>query len=165
MDRIVEFMAASLLAAFLAVKKAGITMGVLGVSAAVAMKASEVVTIPVIFSGVGDFLGPHIVAGVGAVAGSAIRFQIFKMQWRKWPGEAIAAAGLGLFFGQLPLPYLSEYLKHSTPEMFPLANGAAIGICVTIGVGMVTDFVTQFKTKFSEKLAERVAAKVLEGKQ
>jgi hypothetical protein len=163
-ERWVELAAVAWTAAALAAKKAGITTAVF-MSPALVLAATTPVSLPSLFSQIGAFLGPHVVSGLGAVAGTAIRFQIFKMPWHRWPGEAFAACGLGLFFGQVPLPYLNTYLEKTSPEMFPLANGAAIGVCITIGVGMVTDFVTQFKTKFSEKLAERVAAKVLEGKQ
>lgn len=107
-----------------------------------------VISLPVIFSGIGLALGPHLVSGIGAVMGSAIRFHILKMPIRQLPAEAAAAAGLGILFGQATIPGVTSLLEKVSPDMFPLAHGAAIGLLMAAGTGFVRDA----SKKYMEKL-------------
>lgn len=126
-------------AAWVAVKKAALATPV--------VVASLGITIPMFFSPLGEFLGPHVVAAIGAVIGTAVRYQLFRMPWRRWPLESLAAAMLGLMFGQVEIPVVGALLQRVSPDMYPLSNGTAIGLLLTLLVGLYTDFREEYRKK------------------
>ena len=107
------------------------------------------VSLPLLFAQGATFLGPHALAGIGAVIGCAIRFQMLKVAWRKWPAEAVCASLLGLLFGQAELPVISALLQKTSPEMYPLSQGAAIGILMAAGTGFLSDVITTYRKKIA----------------
>jgi len=106
-----------------------------------------VMSLPAIFNGVGQALGPHVLSGIGAVIGSAIRFHMLKMPFKGFPGEAAAAAGLGVMFGQATIPGVTSMLERVSPDVFPLAHGAAIGLLMAAGTGFIWDASKKFMEK------------------
>jgi len=111
-----------------------------------ALVVVNAVSVPLLFESIATFLGPHLLAGFGAVIGCAIRFFLLRMQWRRWPIEAACAAALGIMFGQAQIPVIAPMLEKVSPEMFPVSNGAAIGILMAAGAGFVADFFRAYKS-------------------
>jgi len=105
------------------------------------------ITIPILFSQVAEFLGPHVLAGFGAVLGSAIRFHLLKMAWRGWPLEAVFAGLLGTIFGQANIPVVGTMLERVSPDMLPVAQGTSIGILMAAGTGFLSDFIKAYRSK------------------
>lgn len=99
------------------------------------------------FTDVAFALGPHVLAGIGGVLGSAVRFHVLKMKWPAYPREAAAAAVLGLIFGQAHIPVITDTLGNVSPEMFPVAQGASIGILMAAGTGFLTDFIESYRNR------------------
>lgn len=128
-------------------------------AAAIAVKKSLIVTpamivvfyatLPIMFNDVALFLGPHVLAAVGGTIGTAVRFIMLRMPWRGYPWEALAAMGLGFVFGQAQIPVVTELLSKTSPEMFPVAQGTAIGILMAWGTGFLKDFFTAYTNRIT----------------
>lgn len=101
---------------------------------------------PVVFTSTAFALGPHVLAAIGGVFGSAVRFHILKIPWREYPREAVFAAGLGGIFGQANLPVVTSMLSPISPEMFPVAQGAAIGILMAASTGFIADIIKSYSS-------------------
>ena len=71
------------------------------------------------------------------------------MAWRAYPMEALAAMALGGIFGQVPIPVVTELLSKTSPEMFPVAQGTAIGILMAAGTGFLSDFINAYRNRIT----------------
>lgn len=119
------------------------------VAVAPAMVFTFFATLPMVFTEVSIFLGPHLLAAIGGAIGTFVRFIMLKMAWRAYPMEAAAAMFLGGIFGQVPIPVISELLQKTSPEMYPVAQGTAIGILMAWGTGFLSDFLEAYRKRIT----------------
>ncbi len=108
---------------------------------------ADAVTLPTLFGPVAEFLGPHALAGIGGMMGSAVRFHLLKLRWRNWPTEGLFAGALGVIFGQAELPVVGPMFSRISPDMLPVAQGTAIGILMAAGTGFLADFIRAYRDK------------------